>query len=81
MHNFHTQKIIINDLLVCVGEWGSKAVNKKYKGISKEGNFAKRTYLTNKKFEMLPLVKMPRAPTWPRIKNERSTMHSPGRQR
>ena len=63
MHNFHTQKILINDLLVCVGEQGSKAVNKKNKGISEEGHFTKRTYLTNKKFGMLPLVKMSRAPT------------------
>jgi len=46
-----------------VGGQGSKTVNKENKGISKEGNFIERTYLTNKKFGMLPLVKMLREPT------------------
>jgi len=46
-----------------VGGRGSKAVNKENKGISEEGNFTKRTYLTNKEFRILPLMKMPRAPT------------------
>ena len=46
-----------------VGGRRSKTVNKENKGISKEGNFIERTYLTNKKFGMLPLVKMLRDPT------------------
>ena len=46
-----------------VGGQGSKAVNKENKGISKERNFTERTYLTNKEIGMLPLAKMPRAPT------------------
>ena len=43
--------------------WGLKAINKEIKGIFEEGNFTERTYLTNKEFGMLPLMKMLRAPT------------------
>ena len=46
-----------------VGGQGSKAFNKENKGISKEENFIKMTYLTNEEFGMLPLMKMLRAPT------------------
>ena len=46
-----------------VGGQGSKAFNKENKGISKEENFIKMIYLTNEEFEMLPLMKMLRAPT------------------
>ena len=53
-----------------------KAVNKENKGIFKEGNFIERTYLTNKEFEMLPLVKMPLNLERLRIRNEGSTMQS-----
>ena len=57
---FQKKKKIQNQL---VGGQGSKAVNKENKGISKERNFTERTYLTNKEIGMLPLAKMPRAPT------------------
>ena len=53
-----------------------KAVNKENKGIFEEGNFIERTYLTNKEFEMLPLVKMPLNLERLRIRNEGSTMQS-----
>ena len=46
-----------------MGGRGSKAINKENKGIFGEGNFTERTYLTNKEFGILPLVKMPKAPT------------------
>ena len=44
-----------------MGGRGLKAVNKENKIISQEGNFTERTYLTNKEFRMLLLMKMPRA--------------------
>ena len=50
--------------------------NKVGKGIFEEGNFIERTYLTNKEFEMLPLVKMPLNLERLRIRNEGSTMQS-----
>ena len=53
----------MNYIMHLVGGRGSKVVNKENKGISKEENFTNRTYLTNKEFRMLPLMKMPRAPT------------------
>ena len=46
-----------------MGGRGSKAVNKENKIISEEGNFTEMTYLTNKEFRMLSLMKMSRAPT------------------
>ena len=53
----------MNYIMHLVWGRGSKAVNKENKGISEEENFTNRTYLTNKEFGMLPLMKMPRAPT------------------
>ena len=52
----------MNYIMYLVGGRGSKVVNKENKGISEE-NFTNRTYLTDKEFGMLPLMKMPRAPT------------------
>ena len=46
-----------------VGGQGSKAVNKENKRIFEKANFTMKTYLTNKEFGMLPLMKMLRAPT------------------